>query len=496
MNLPVLAVAWTLVLLSASVSRAVELDAGASLSAGYNSRVIGRGDSEVDDLFVRVGPRIQLSDHDGILRWDLRYQPAYQAYRELSGLDDWDHEVRGRFGWDMSPRTNLEMQARYFDVASSSTLNDEIILPDGSVDTALTFADERIKRTVLTGTFNHSPTSVDSLSIGANWFDFDPEGERRVAQTTGGLNLSWVRRVGRQDSLGIVLRYSRQTVALEREDAQTNFYNASLRWSHTFSPTLSLSVTAGPAWVDAEQQDVETVLPDRPLFPIQRGPGGIVGNVQASTCPTLDEVPGAFVLDEICETFGGVIPGTLGQTTDLRLTNALLDDTDPELTYFAAIVLRKSFRRVDVSLQYLRDTDNSASQTSVRGTIRDTVTGTLSWHVTRRLHATFRASWSRTEIATDAIQLVQAVDSTTVAGFDDVARAIGIAAIEGGEDRETIRYVASMRVGYDLSAQTEIFLRVFYSRQDREFGNARTSDDRLRVVLGITFMFASIPLGI
>jgi hypothetical protein len=476
------------------VRAAVQLELGVEGAAGYNTNVFGRSEGELDDFVGRVGPDIRLLDEDGSVSWEFRYRPEYQAFVEYSDLDDWDHDVLGDLSWHASPRTHLGLTGRYLDVSSNSLLTDDVLLPDGTVDTDLAFRVDRVQRLVADAVLSHNLTPRDSLLLSLGLFDSDPEAEASSNQRTSSATLAYNHRLSATDSIGAFVRYNRQVVELTQDDTRTDFYNVSLQWRHDISPTLFFDVSAGPAFVDSQNQDLDIVVPNRRLYPLLQGEDGLFRNVRASTCPTLDS--GTPYIDPTCELFPFLIPSTITPTTDLMLVGDLFEPSSNEITYFASATIEKRWARASAILRYVRDTDNTSSALATRGSVRDAVTGSFRWEPVPRWRLLLVASWQRTEAAGEGFQFVNAVEGTTVQGVDDVARATGIGGLQIDTKSSIDRYTLSGRLTYEFNPRTEVYLRAFYNKQNSSAVGFSREVDRVVVFIGFSHYFTPIRLPI
>jgi hypothetical protein len=464
----------------------LELGFGAEMN--YEDNVLSLPEDEVDDFYLRVGPDIKAWDRRGDLQWNLDYMPRYLKYVELGELDDWEQYAFGQLNWVPSERTRLFASAQYID--TPSILRTTAIDPTLG-DVGVELGRQGVERTVFVTGAEYRLTRRQAATVTLQRYENDYEIESREDVSILDGRLEWIYDLGMRDRAGLELRYSRQSFAAPGQDeTRTDYYNASIVWMHSFDPTFYFNVTAGPALVEPEGVDRGFTASGR-RFPIVQGANGPTGPVFAATCPTLDD--GTPFLSGAC------LVGSLVGVPEDQVTLGVIGD-DPEgtgadVTYFASVSLTKQWKYVRGDIGYVRDTSTAGEFGG--STVRDLIRAQLHWQVTKRFTADFEVSYQRYEAAAKSSSFVVALRPSVDPATFGLGEAIGFRSIVIDNEREDQTYSARVRLGYEFTPQTICHFTVIWQRQQTEIPPAlQFNTDRLFVIVGFTYKFRSIPLGI
>lgn len=459
------------------------LQLGFDVNMNYEDNVLSNPHDEDGDFYLSAGPQIHAYDERGDLRWRLDYNPTYLKYLEFDELDDWEHYAFGELDWVPDDRTRVFGSAEYV-VASSFQ---RLAIADPTLgDTGVGLATQGIDRTTFEAGVERRLTPRNTATLRLQRFENDYELATRQDVTVTEVGLEWLYDLTARDRTGLDVRYSRQAFGIPSQDeSRTDYYNLSLVWQHVFDPTLALSISAGPALVEPEDQGDTFVTIQR--FPFALGANGVVGPVIASTCPTLDD--GTPFLSGACL----AVP-LGGPAFDELTTIGVIGDTPSgggsDTTYFAAVSLTKQWKYVRGELSYTRDTSTSGDLGG--NTVRDLVLGRLNWRVTRRFRTDLDLSYQRFESATESMLFVTALRGAPILG-----EATGLRAVLVDNQREDEIYWARLRFSYDLTPRTVGSLSVIWQTQIADIPpQLPVKVDRLLVIVGFTYRFRSIPLGI
>lgn len=253
-----------------------ELTLGVESAIEYDDNVLVQAENPQSDYLVRAGPRFELRDEQGKLRYELRYYPSYERFFRLSELDGWTHDARGKLTWRASERTSFSVREQYLDSnrAVEAIALGEPIDPTGEAATVL--GRRGFTQNIAGGELNHMLTRVDQLALTAQNVLSKDQPFQELTVTNGdvtSIGLSWLHALSGRNQAGLLVRYTNQKFENVNIDTQTqsDFYNASLQWIHHFDPTWSFSISGGPAWVTSDVPDPPEVFPDQPLYPLIRG---------------------------------------------------------------------------------------------------------------------------------------------------------------------------------------------------------------------------------
>jgi hypothetical protein len=479
---------------------AAEVELGVELGAEYDTNVLSSSANEQDDFSARGGPRFRAVDETGVLLWELRYWPRYRKMHDLDELSGWDHDAYANLRWRMTPRTTLAITDRFIDYAGFDQILTEDLLPDGGIDTGFELGRRRIRQNSLDATLTHVFTPRHLLEVSGSWYDnrFERIGLDDVTSEVYGADASYLYTWSRRTQIGLSARVTRQSVRENPDlpERDTDYYNISAQGSHEFDPTLRLNVSAGPTWVERDQEEIPEFFPAQPRFPVALLPDGTPSVARASTCPRSS---GFIVLDPSCQLFAADSGLPIFFLQSLFVDVPLVGG-DPrssgDLTYFAAVTLEKNWsERYFLTLRYVRDVSVT---TEVSGTVRDTFSANLAWLPHERWRITFNLTYEMREEAVGGLGFRRVVEPITVGTVSDVAQLTGLKAEPIDDVLETQAYVAGVFVRYTLSRRAYVFTNLYFTRNELEESvfDSTTKADRFRIAVGIVYTFPRFELPI
>ncbi len=95
------------VCLLADAAAARELHIQFEGSTEYDSNVFNAEQDTIADFVFRSGPRFELRDEEGRFQYRLHYQPIYEAFADLEGINSWDHLSDLLVSYQLTPRTQI-----------------------------------------------------------------------------------------------------------------------------------------------------------------------------------------------------------------------------------------------------------------------------------------------------------------------------------------------------------------------------------------------------
>jgi hypothetical protein len=504
-------------LLAPTAVPAEELDLGWFGSAEYDDNIFNTDEDEgdkTDDVVLRTGPILGLRRPAGEVTYEVRYEPRYEYFIDDSADDEFDHSAFGRARWQIAPTTSLTAVER-FNVTHSlnrGTFIDDPTLPDVPGDLDVEVARQEIIRNAASLTLQHSFTSrlQGTLTGDQGIFRTDRD-DRFESDSWGGSSyLTYTLTEFDQIGGGFAVNFQdyhdiENDAGVDQEGQDSISYNLFATWYHTFDPTFSFRVQAGPAWVDVDELDPvdsQLVTP----FPLISQGGG-VSFVDSSTCLQDEGVP---IFSAECQPFGTIFQGTSAAFIRNNLNGSPVtvfldderEDAGNDLTVFASAELQKRWEHFRVFLTYSRH-DSSSSGVG-QSTILDTLALNMIWEPARNWTVSFLAQASLREDASNPQGNVFGLAPTTVdvggvfvPGFmcpcvlQDVpaSQVVSLRLVENDNKREVLTYRAQVRVKRRFGRNTEVFGQLTYLRQttddsfdDREFNN-------FRALIGARFMF-------
>jgi hypothetical protein len=483
-------------LLLARASAATDVELRLESTVEYDDNVLSSSADELDDFSLTLSPRLRVLDETGELNWEVRYAPRYRHYVDLDELSDWDHEAYGKLVWRIDERTTLRVTDWYTDLSSFNRLLTEEVQQDGTIETGIDFPEQRSKDNSLDVTLSHHLTRRHFFELSASRNDtvYDAPSETETAVTTGTLSYYYI--WDASDQVGWLLRATQQTVdntATGGQELDTNYYNLSLQWTHLFDPTLTLSASGGPTWVEAELPVFPDPVPGQRAFPVIASPLGFVGPVIAASCPVDD---GDFFIAATCQPIPlNFFPDTsfIFEFIDLPALESSPKTAD-DLTYFAVLALTKEWTNYSLTLRYLRDASNTSQ---VSGVIRDVVSLTANWEPTERWRLTLSTFYEVREQQTNARNPIVIVQGVDVQGVPGVGRAVGYRLVEVDRDLENERIFVSFYAEYTMTRHTSLFGTVFFSHEEQTLEPLPVrKTDRFGVWLGFRYTFPRYKLPI
>lgn len=494
---PFLLLALALAVLAAAAPLAAEeLRFGVDSETTFDNNIFSDEEEEVEDLSLRITPWMEVEDRRGSLTWNLTYRPAYEAFLDTEGIDGWDHDVEGTIAWRISPRTTLELSDRFRRSQSVSRFNDSQVDDLGQVVSETLGRRSRSKFNDFEALLTHQLSADQQLFFVLQQSIFDLTSQDRESV---GAVVSYRRQVSERLATGLTGSIRRLTFegVGEADDTETDFFNLSGLLEYSFTPSLQVSFSGGPALVDSgDSAGFPSVFRNQPAIPTLPTAQGAFP-VRFGSCPATEE--GQPFLSARCTPVAVVLPpADAGQRVDLDFVGEETADETTRITFFADIALTKTWEHWALNLGFRRQ--DSSSGSSGVSTINDTLSAGLSWDPAPRWNVGLSAAWSRERQATDSVVPVVVLrpDPRLVQNMDgsfsrvDLGEAAGIGTIEAESDLEQITTVLSARVNYQLSRRLDLFGRFFFIQEN----NDEPEDTSSQVFTGEDFSRFSISFGV
>lgn len=490
---------------------AEQLDLGVRSEAYWTDNVFGLQEDapgeKQDDASGRVSPWAEVSDQDGDLTGGLRYEPSYEYYLDQSELRGFDHDVRGRLEWRVTPATTLRVSDRFRRYHSISRFNEQAAPGE---DIVAFGTRERLKDNGVNVSLDRSvgPRDLVTLSVFHNLTDFSGE---RPSQSGLGSAFSYKHQVSERTDLGSRLGWARQTFERSQGDDQsTDYFNLSGVFSHEFSRTFRMDLSAGPALIRSDSQEVGLVDVDLDApgtqvgvirYPL-RQEGGLYYFLDADTCP--QDSLGNHVLGPECESLEPSITQGQFQTFSpfnrklVSLVGSIPGVDETNITYFATLSLQKEWERWEGQLAYNRSFSNSTAVAAVS----DIVYGTLRWKASQRWTAELGGSYERQQQASENVGLVTVVSNgpgpdpnpePPQFGPPIAATTQALRAEEVDSDAGIDYYRFNLRLTYALTRRSSLYTDLIWQEQ-RETGDILLvgKTKRFSVAVGINYFFDPI----
>jgi len=473
-------------------SAAAELNSGVGSEGYWTDNVYSQSVDEVDDLSVRVSPWGEVADSDGDVTWGLRYGPSYEYYLEEDDVSGFDHDAEARVAWKVTPATTLRLADHFQFYHSLSRFNDQQATGQ---DIVVVGRRVEYQTNLVNGSLEHffDPRNVFSMNLYYTTQSFSERGQ--LDRTFYGSSALYRHIWSERTTIGATASWSRQSIEqIDLPDRETDYLNVSALYQYAFSRSLHLEVSAGPALVLSDADDIS--LPasvSRAIYPVFTI-SGASHYVDADTCPRNGAGERLLTLEcgVVQPAFGpGQGPGA-GNVADFAVIGGPSPD-DSTSTYFADVSLVKDWERVRGELSYQRREDQSTGF----GAVSDIFYGSLRWQIGRRLSAKVITSYEIRESATESVALVNVVanEPSPAPAFPQVARTQGVNAELVGSDFGLDVVIASLQLSYDLSHRSAVYTTILY-RDEQSNGDVILERDmqRFGIAVGIRYVFDSFDL--
>ncbi len=486
------------------ISGAEDLVFGIRSTAEFDDNVLNiredSGGDQEEEMLYRIEPYVTLKRERSDLEYELFYQPSMELHARFSGLNEVSHRQKGSFTYRLSATTELFGSEAFRRVPTLDKQTDR----DGPTEAAeIIFGRER--RRSYEGAFgvrhSFSERFRGELSGAYDRQRYSQEG--RIGNDSYAARASVAFIASPRTQYSILAEYRN----LEFQDLGSNkgdevdYYSLFGQWTHSFDPTMDISVKAGPTYSDLSAQDQnegfafvsdDAVLGGffvgAPLIPAGAGLGNLVNT---ASCPTIGGTP---YLGDGCRR----IPGTLSLNSDpTSLTPAagLVQpvDSDSDVTAFGEISFTKRWTLVELNLLASRQ-EGTAAGTGVTTTV-DTVRATTTWKPAELWRVRFLAEWQRRESP-----FTQTFSAPLLAASGLVLNGVGVAALTGTfatieEDRsiDTDTYRFLTRVDREITKRFRVFGSATYRMSEPSRRNV--SDlEKFRAVVGFRYELDPIQL--
>jgi hypothetical protein len=231
---------------------------------------------------------------------------------------------------------------------------------------------QRFKINNVNGSIDHWLGPLDRISLSVFQSLTDYSEESQLDHNFLGANISYDHTLSERTTVGTRISWGRQvTDRLEVSDDVTDYYNLSGFLSYSLSPTIQLSLSAGPALIQGNSDDFEPRRSCRGPVPLRQESDGY-HFLDATTCPQAS--PGVYVAGSKCKSVAPALTNnqlavlnffTNGNQTLVPFAGASPSVDDSNTTYFASATLSKQWERWSGGVSYTRSAGQSTAVASV-----------------------------------------------------------------------------------------------------------------------------------
>lgn len=339
------------IMLATSAATAGQVDLSVEARLGGESNVFRSEDAPVqnrdpvEDGTFEITPRLGVSERSDDLSYSIHYQPTHRTFMETSGIDGFDHRARATGGWSLSAVDRIEATGSYYNGRQFRTE-----VSDAGPAQSFEFNDrERVGIAEANLGYQRLLSPRLSLGLGFDFEDFDA-GTDFNSQTD---SRAYTGRVSLQYSLDEITQIGVSASGRRRENravdpspliprasTDTDVWDVLFSVSRALSPTMDLSIQAGPSLIRQQQ-----IPSDSPFFP-------------------------------------------------------QVKEESRDVTVFAVISAQKRWQRSDAALSYVRSESRSGS-VSTSSSISDVVELSATHRVNEQWTLRANGSWNRLDQVAD-----------------------------------------------------------------------------------------------
>jgi len=468
----------------------------------YDSNVFRSPSDEDDDVLFRLRPGVRIEEKHG---QDLNYSLRYLAPVELSvnnskELDNVDQYADLTFTYKPSGRVEFygkdDFRYSHGTLLSFTTLDEQ---GDPSIGTSR----DRVTRNTASAGVRYQLSQNLEASMSIQHQLWESTREDRQDNWAINLNPNFLYRLSARHRIGMGVAYSHQN--FDASDiavgSQVDTVNAYAQWNWAISPTMGLSVQAGPTYIHVEEDDPPGF--SSVLIPFVDDSGSEpAAALSLSNCPTAPNgeqyIPAGGV--QAC---GGVVTGITGaayttltsQTPDVFTTTGSIDKTDDTVDVFAQVQLTQNWTpQLSSSLAYNR---RQGAASGLGGTvIVDSVSAGVTWSFRDRWRLSGNGSWVNRESVTDVPEFFRLAEEASIGGGVAAYTGEQLVAVTSKQRVETEMWNVSARLSHQLFRKTHVFTQATYTDQESKantLGSGSDFKDWL-VFVGVRHEFEPIGL--
>jgi len=516
---------------------AADLEISAGGEAEYDDNVFRAQRNKEDDVLFRLRPGVRIyEDHGDDLNFSAGYQaPVEFSTQNSSEFDEVDHIGNGQFVYHANDRFEMFGNEQYGYLRSTLRQPDVNAQAETLDPSALRFTDQRDRvktnDAALGANYHFSPRTIGRVVASSSFFDSTRHDRAQVWSVSGSADAQYRWSLKHQIGAGLGYTYQDFGDRLDIPGSQTNTYRVFGSWRWTISETLSLDLTAGPAYLETEQDNASqvrvesqfpfSVLPaatvrgffdknGNPLFANPENTGSIgngsllVSSLDAGTgtnCGFVDGVPvaslcsGNIIIDS--NTDSATVSAVKSSTLDVTNRNPS-GQNDREFTAFVDFTL--SQRWSPVLATALRYTRQQGDASGLGGTaIVDAVSLSNTWDFAQRWQLAVRGDFARRTSAFDIAQTYDIVSGQNLPGGSAVAVA-GRTGVAFNSTRnveiDTDSWGVAGRITHQLFKTTSIYVQLRYAQQDSKTTSLGSDSDfeNFLATFGVHHVFEPIPL--
>lgn len=330
------ALGFGLMLVSAS-TEARELGLSVESRIAGDSNVFRSTSNRIEDGFLALSPRVSVREQNSTFNYDISYRPTYEAYFETSGINGFDHRGKGVLSWRPTAADTFDFDANF--VSRRSLRTDD---QGGSGSSLRDAGRERRQRSDARLSYNRAATEALSLQASTTFEDIEYSKDRSIDSRSysGQMGTQYVINPITVVGLSATFRRTESRGGRFQFETDTDTWNVGATLQRALTPTLNVSLQAGPSFIRTKQ--------NAPTVPV--------------TVPPTPPIP---------------------------------DSNSRSTSYFAVLSLDKSWQRSEFNASYTRSESSGSGDTST--SIVDNVRLDFKHSLSRRWSLRAFGSWLQSE---------------------------------------------------------------------------------------------------
>jgi hypothetical protein len=153
-------------MLAAASAEAREVELSIENRTGADSNVFRTSSNRTGDGFYSISPRLVVRESHSKLNYDFSYIPTYTTYFETSGIDGFDHRGGGALSWRPTAADSLGLNGSYTNRRSLDS-------DDGSGSSLQASDRERVQRSDVSFSYSRALNEAFSVQTGAAFTDLE-----------------------------------------------------------------------------------------------------------------------------------------------------------------------------------------------------------------------------------------------------------------------------------------------------------------------------------
>jgi len=249
-------------MLAAASTEARELEFSVESRIAGDSNVFRKNSDQVADGFHALSPRVVVREANSKLNYLFSYRPTYETYFKTSGIDGFDHRARGDLSWRPTAVDTFGLTGNF---TSSRNLRIEDQSGPSNPAPSLEESDrERIQRSGARFSYDRALSEVLSVQVSATFDDLTFSRNTSIDSRAFSGQLSTQYVLNPITAVGLFGTFSARENrgSGSQFTTETEIWNLAASFQRALTPTLNISAQAGPSFIRTKQISPVPAFPD------------------------------------------------------------------------------------------------------------------------------------------------------------------------------------------------------------------------------------------